>query len=464
MSTIPQNRELLNQLKSLIKAHRPIFKQERIYQRVSALLFAEIIVFARHTITQMLMSLGQTEGDWSSWYRLFSQRRFPYEQACEVMFQETLKHVGEHELYVVAGDGTQTRRSSRKMEGAHWLHNPQSPVFKRGIHIAQRWFNGSWLIPAENGYSRAVPLRWMPAFTAKSKPLTTQPCKEWESAVHFLEWVKKQLACGGREEQPLLMVADGHYDTLNLWKNLPTGVMLMARSAKNRALWHLPEDTSRKNRKYGERAAKPLEIWKERRGWHYLEIEVRGRVRHLQVKVEGPFLRKGAPRCPLFLIVVRGKKNKRTRRQPLPFLVNAAHTANGLELPLPVKTLLFWAWQRWEVEVAHRELKSNFGLGNKQCWNPHAAILSVQWSAWVYSVLLLAGYRCWGLTRAPKVPTRWWKGSGRWSLNTLWRGYRAALWGEHVFIPCYPDSLVTKGDLTWLKPTLRLSAFASARS
>jgi hypothetical protein len=24
---------------------------------------------------------------------------------------------------------------------------------------------------------------------------------------------------------------------------------------------------------------------------------------------------------------------------------------------------LFWAWQRWEVEVAHRKLKSNFGLG-----------------------------------------------------------------------------------------------------
>lgn len=464
MSTIPQNHELLKQLKGLLKAHRSIFKQERIYQRVAALLFAEIIVFARHTITQMLMSMGQTESDWSSWYRLFSQKRFPYEEASEVVFTETLKHVGKTELYVVAGDGTQTRRSSRKMEGAYWLHNPQSPVFKRGIHIAQRWFNGSWLIPAENGYSRAVPLRWVPAFTVKSKPQATAPCKEWEAAVNFLEWIKKQLAQAGRSEQPLLMVADGHYDTLNLWKNLPADVTLMARSAKNRALWHLPEKTSRKNRKYGERAPKPTEIWKERKGWRYLEIEVRGRVRHLQVKVEGPFLRKGAPDCPLFLIVVRGKKNKRTRRQPLPFLVNASHSANGLELPLPTKTLLFWAWQRWEVEVAHRELKSNFGLGNKQCWNPHAAILSVQWSAWVYSVLLLAGYRCWGLTRAPKVPTRWWKGSGRWSLNTLWRGYRAALWGTHLFIPVYPDSLMTKGDLAWLRPTLRHSAFASARS
>ncbi|MCB8981757.1 MAG: hypothetical protein H6657_30490 [Ardenticatenaceae bacterium] len=94
---------------------------------------------------------------------------------------------------------------------------------------------------------------------------------------------------------------------------------------------------------------------------------------------------------------------------------------------MPVADLLFWAWQRWEVEVAHRELKSNFGLGNKQGWTPQAAILSVQWSAWVYALLLLAGYRSWGLTGAHAVPTRWWQGSGRGSLNTLWRGYRAAL-------------------------------------
>ena len=165
---------------------------------------------------------------------------------------------------------------------------------------------------------------------------------------------------------------------------------------------------------------------------------------HLQYKLCGPFLRKGAADRPLFLILVRGKKNKRTRRQPLPFLVNAVATADGQwQLPLPVAQLLFWAWQRWEVEVAHRELKANFGLGHKQCWNPQAAILSVQWSAWVYSLLLLAGYRCWGLTHAPAVPSRWWSGARRWSLNTLWRGFRAALWGTHTFsfTPVPPDTL-----------------------
>jgi len=465
MTTIPQNQELLNQLIKLLQAHRHLFRQERIFQRVALLVIAEIIVFARHTVTQLLMSVGLTEQDWSSWYRLFSQRRFPYEQASEVLFGETLKHVGPDKPYVVAGDGTQTRRSSRKMEGAHWLHNPQSPVFKRGIHIAQRWFNGSWLIPAERGYSRALPLQWQPAFTEKSKPKVATPCKEWEAACAFLVWVKKQLVGHGRTAQQILMVGDGHYDTINLWKHLPDGVILLARSAKNRVLWTLPSPTARKNRKYGERAPAPTDYWRERKGWRRLNLLVRGRTRHLQVKVAGPFLRKGAADRPLFLLIVRGKGNKRTRRQPLPFLVNAVQgTAGNWELPLPVAELLFWAWQRWEVEVAHRELKSNFGLGNKQCWNPQAAILSVQWSAWVYALLLLAGYRCWGLSQAPSVPTRWWPGSGRWSLNTLWRGYRAALWGTHQFTPVSLDSLLTRRDLSAFAPVLRHAAFAAARS
>jgi hypothetical protein len=465
MATIPQNNELLKQLIRLLQAHRHLFRQERVFQRVAMLVVAELVVFARHTVTQLLMSVGLVEKDWSGWYRLFSHSRFPYDQASEILFSETLRHVKPDEPYVVAGDGTQTRRSSRKMEGAHWLHNPQSPVFKRGIHIAQRWFNGSWLLPAEKGYSRALPLRWLPAFTEKSQPKATGPCKEWEAARAFLLWVKEQLAAHGRLKQQVLMVADGHYDTLKLWKQLPADVILLARSAKNRVLWHLPGPNARKNRKYGQRAPTPADYWRQRKGWSQLQLQVRGKTRHLQVKVKGPFLRRGAAHRPLFLLIVRGKGNKRTRRQPLPFLVNAIQDASGTwALPLPLSQLLFWAWQRWEIEVAHRELKSNFGLGNKQCWHPRAAILSVQWSAWVYALLLLAGYRCWGLTNAPAVPTGWWRGSGRWSLNTLWRGYRAALWGKHQFHPVNPESLLTKGDLRWIQPALRHAAFAAARS
>ncbi len=344
-------------------------------------------------------------------------------------------------MYVVGVDATQTPRSSRKLEGSGWLRNLRTPPFMVGIHAAQRRFNGSWLMPAEQGYSRAVPIRWMPAFTEKSHPQEHEACKEWEATVAFSMWLRCQLSEHGRDRQPILMVGDGSYDNLNLWKHLPEHVILLARSAKNRVLSELPDATMHKNRKYGQRAPKPQDIWQDKTtSWQPLEIEVRGKKR-------------------------QNKYGKLDRRQPLPFLVNAVQDDCGQwQLPLPVDTLLFWAWQRWELEVCHRELKSNFGLGNKQCFNPYSAVLFVQWSTWVYSLLLLAGYRTWGLWGAPEVPTRWWRGSQRWSLNTLWRAYRSALWGQHDFHPlCTP----TPGDWGEKETHLRAlynSIFTSARS
>jgi hypothetical protein len=113
MTTIPQNEKLLKRLNELLMAHRRLYKQERVYQRVVGLVMAELFVFARHTVTQLLMSLGLTEQDWSAWYRLLSCGRFRAEPASEVLLAETLAHVGGDEVYVVAGDGTQTPQQSQ---------------------------------------------------------------------------------------------------------------------------------------------------------------------------------------------------------------------------------------------------------------------------------------------------------------------------------------------------------------
>lgn len=468
-TTIPQNTELINKFMELVEAHRRIFGQERVYERVVKLVLAEVMAFGRHTVTQLLMVLGVNEEDWSAWYRLFSRGRFNEEAAAEVMVEETLKHVGPDEVYVVGGDGTQVPRSGSRIEGVGWLRNLRTPPFKIGIHRAQRWFNGSWLIPAEQGYSRALPLRWLCAFPSKARRQVTEACKEWEAAVQFLTWLQDQFARLERVGQRILMVVDGSYDTLGLWRCLPEGVVMLARSAKNRVLHRLPPAGAHRNRRYGERAPSPQEFWRQRSGWRKIRLLIRGRERRLQYRVEGPFLRKGAPTTPLFLIIVRGqtysKHGRRKHREPVPYLVNALLNSKGQWcLPLPIDTLLFWAWQRWELEVCHRELKSGFGLGHKQCWNPSAAVASVQWSAWVYSLLLLAGYRTWGLCGAPPVPTAWWRGSGRWSLNTLWRAYRSALWGSHHFRPlCMPtpDNWLEKQALLH---GLGNAAYAAARS
>src|SRR3954454_14789697 len=48
-------------LQALLAAHRPAFRQERPYRRCVALVLVSVFAFARHTLSQVLLTLGVTE-------------------------------------------------------------------------------------------------------------------------------------------------------------------------------------------------------------------------------------------------------------------------------------------------------------------------------------------------------------------------------------------------------------------
>lgn len=438
---------LLAALCGLFRSHRGAFQQERSFRRMQALLFGQLFSFARRTVTQALVALGLTDHDWSGFYRLFNEPRINYEALTGYFLSETLQHVPETEPYVTVVDGVQVPRHSRKMPGTSWLKNPRTPPFKPAPHRAQRFLHLATLLPrTEEGYSRALPLRWEPAFPEKAVlPQDIDPRKEWEAALDSLRWLRDHLDAVDRPSQRLLALGDGGFCVAEFFKELPENMDLMVRCAKNRALYKLPingEGGPGRNRKYGQKARKPQEWVSEKSGWRRAEFMVRGRQLHPRYRIEGPFVLERAPDRPVFLMVVKGvnRKDSRYRRQRDPsfFLISAVCKDERWVLPFPAAQLLGWMWQRWEVEVAHRELKTNLGLGEIQCWSKEAAILAVQWQAWTYGVLVLAGYRTWGLGRGTKRPPgKWWNGSGRWSLNTLWRGYRAEMWGSEEFRPVF---------------------------
>jgi hypothetical protein len=433
---------LLAALVGLLLAHRPAFRREAPYRRCAALVFASLFAFARHTVTQLLTALGLTDADWSAWYRLFSVPRLDYDALSGQFVAETLAHVPVAAPYVAVADGVQLPRQSQRMPGTGWLKAPGSPAWKPGLHRAQRYLHLAALLPrTPEGYSRALPLRWEAAFPAKAVPGRTPPRAEWEAALAAIRWLREQLDAAGRRAQRLLVLGDGAYAVAALWAGLPAHAALLARCAKNRALYRLPAPERRRGarRKYGERAPVPPAWLAARTGWRRARVPVRGRALPLRYRVEGPFVVKGAANRPLSLLVVAGtRRGHRLRRDPAFYLVSAVREGDGWALPLPAEELLAWAWQRWEVEVCHRELKAGFGLGEMQGWNATATEVAAQWQAWAYGVLVLAGVRAWGPTRSPlRPPGRWWRGAGRWSLGTLWRGYRQELWGTREFRALY---------------------------
>ena len=463
----PEVPVLLEKLWELLMGAREAFGQERVFRRVVGMVLAEMMTLGRHTVTQLLRTLGAISCDWSAFYRIFSRGRWDEAALGAQLLRETLEHVRGSAPYVVTVDGVRIPRSGQQVAGSSWWPAPNTAYFRRGLERAQRFVEIAWLTPEQESYCRAIPLRWLAAVTAKSVPSSSTPCKEWEAGQQALTWAREQLNAQGREATRLVGVLDGNYDTQGIWSALPANTTLLVRCAKNRALYALPEnspgDPSQRGRPalYGARQPNPRAWLRPRQQLQTLTVRIRGRERQLKYRVVGPVVVEGAPQCPLFLLVVGGQTwrhgRKQKYRQPAYYLVNALRQADRWVLPFPIATLLQWAWQRWECEVAHRDLKSALRIGDKQCWSASAALVAVQWGVWVYGLCMLAGYRAWGITAGPCRQGRWYPHARRWSFSTLRQAFQAALWEYTDFHPLYARSLEK-----WLQKDLWLTGLANA--
>lgn len=322
---------LLKALWDLLIGAAPYFGQERVFRRAVALVFAELFAFGRHTVTQLLRVLGVVHHDWSAWYRIYSKKRFKEERLGGYVFTKTLPHVPETEPYATTVDAVITPRSGKKVAGSSWWLARHTAAFRRGLERGQRFVEVSWLTPDEESYRRAIPLRWIPAVTAKAIPSDAAPLKEWEAGLQALKWVREQLNAAGRVAQRLVGILDGSYDVQGIWKDVPENTTLLIRCAKNQALYKLPEPQAGPRgrgapHKYGPRELAPKELIRYRKQLRSPTLRIRGLDRHLKYRVVGPVLVEGAPNCPLFLILVGGHTwhvGKRSGyREPVYYLVN----------------------------------------------------------------------------------------------------------------------------------------------
>lgn len=100
---------------------------------------------------------------------------------------------------------------------------------------------------------------------------------------------------------------------------------------------------------------------------------------------------------PLRLITIaplgyrRTKKSKLLYRDPAYLLTT--------DLTSPVEILIAAYFDRWEIEVNHREGKSLFGVGDAQVWLEQAAPRVPQFQVAVYAMLLLASLIAYGAKR-----------------------------------------------------------------
>lgn len=443
----------------LLAAYRPAVRQERTFVRVVALAVACVLGFGRQTLTRWLLTLGVGGRDWAAWYRLFAHARLHLPTLQATLVDQALAAIPAAEAVVtVAVDATQLPRTSRRLSGCGVTRAVRGLRWPRGLTLAQRYVGISLLLPrSEQGDSRAIPLKWLPLRAAKTTPMGNEPERtETQGARELVAWLRRQLDAARRSAQRLLVLGDGAYGTAPFLAELPDRVTVLARCAKNRALFALPTYRAHgrgRQPRYGERGPTLTETLHRPTGWREIAVRVRGRAIPLTAAVTGPWLVQGAPVQPLALIVVRGidRGTGTTRRQRDPqfFLVTLAMTQeDAWELPLPLAELLAWAWQRWEVEVMHRELKSGFGLGQQQAFSDRGTAQVVPWVVWAYALLILTGYRAWGLGPGTGSALGGWYAPRRWSLGRLRQELRRELWHLGDFRPVWARSPDEWGEIT----------------
>jgi hypothetical protein len=136
----------------------------------------------------------------------------------------------------------------------------------------------------------------------------------------------------------------------------------------------------------------------EKRAWKTTTVFYGGSWRKIRYKTVNDVLwQTGARQRPLRLIVVAPTPYRKTKTRRL-YYRDPAYLLTT-DLRSPAKQLLQIYFDRWQIEVNHREEKDTLGVGQAQLWNvvsvPKQPVLSVA----AYSALLLAALRAFGPER-----------------------------------------------------------------
>lgn len=417
---------LVKAFEHLLAEARPAFPQRRTFEHVRQLAFGFVAAWGRRTISRAICACNAQFDDWSASYRLFS--RSPWEP--NDLFQPVLKtcliHTPKEQPFVIALDDTSLKKTSKRIPGVAYGRDPMSPPFNVNLRLGQRYIQASGILRPEGlkGAARAIPIRFHPAPppAKPGKKATEEALAAYKIAqkTENLSMKAVELIKGIRESvnqaessRAILLAVDGSYCNSTVLRNLPDNVEVVARARGDLKLFHPPSvdgpEKGRK-RKYGAALPKPKDI-RTSDDYPWLETPIfgAGRVHSLRHKVVPNVLwRSGTLTKLLRLIIIAPlgyrptKKSRMLYRDPAYLLTT--------DLTSPINTLIQAYFDRWEIEVNHRDEKSLLGVGQAQVWSQKAAFRVPQFQVAVYAMLLLASLEAYGPKRTNKyLPLPKWR-------------------------------------------------------
>jgi hypothetical protein len=425
---------LLENYTSLLhEGWQDVFSQDRTHRRAVEHAVALPLVMGRRTISRSICSLDRAHQDWSADYKLFSRSGWQTEGLFAPVLRDYLDRYPLGPIGV-AFDDTKVARNGKKIPGASWHRDPMSPPFHVNFLYGLRFIQASLLFPcyrSQGMSARGLPIRFENAPVVKKpgkraspeQQLAYRQLKKQQNlstqTLRIIEGLRHQIDEQGAYERDLLAAVDGSFCNRTMFRPRLDRVHLLARCRKDARLCLPAHEGGR--RKYAAEIFTPEQVRKDNRiAWKRARIHYAGKRRFIRYKTLAKILwRRGAATRPLRLIVIAPQPYKlsihsRTNYREPAYLLTT-------DLTTSVSLLIQYYFDRWQIEVNHRDEKSLLGVGQAQVWSERSIPRQPAFAVASYSLLWLAALQTFGPNRTEAfcpLP-KWRKKTSRYSTLDL---------------------------------------------
>jgi len=391
-----------------------VFPQQRTFHRAVRQALGSLVCLGRRCLTRIIWTNGGENRSWSAEYFLHSRCQWEPQELFRPILKQALEYCPQR-LVGVAIDDTKLRKTGRCIPQAFYQRDPMSPPFHVNLVLGLRFLQASLLVPLHRNApvgTRALPIRFQEVSRVKrpGKKATEEMWKEYKEAskqknlswsfVEMCQHLRQDLDDSGGRNKVIVLTGDGSFCNRTCFSQIPERSVLLVRARKDAKLcFRAIASQGGARRFYGIDKFTPESVREDKsRGWKTTKIFYGGKRRKIRYKeVTDVYWQRGAKQRPLRLIVIaptpyRKSKSKRLYYRDPAYLLTT-------DLCNSAKQLLQIYFDRWQIEVNHREEKDTLGVGQAQLWNvtsvPKQPVLAVA----AYSALLLASLKAFGAER-----------------------------------------------------------------
>jgi hypothetical protein len=417
------------------------FCQRRTALRAWRLAVGQALTLGTRTISRIIASLQRDQRDWSGDYRLFSRSPWETRELFVPVLREALSaalppHMAPDAPIWIAGDHTHVRKTGRNIAGVHTIRDPMSPPWHVNLISGLRFFHlavvvAPWRQAGQGGGdvpARAIPVRFEPSPSVKKpgKKATPEQIASYKKALKArvgavqarkeLEQLREDVDAAGMPGRTIIAGLDGGFCCRVFFFDPMRGIEVVARCRKDAVLCTKAQPEEGK-RFYSRRKFTPDALRQdESQPWQTATVRTGGREHPIRYKQLPVYWQGGAGRRELRIIVIAPtgyrlhQKGRMLYRQPAYLLTT--------DLKRSAEELIQGYVDRWQIEVAHCELKDGFGIQDSQVRHANSVPRHPGFEVAVYSMLHLAALKSHGPRRTPDYlpPPKWYAGGVRPSL------------------------------------------------